>query len=539
MASGRPVGAGRRPGAGLAHPWYTRSMARLTGSSVRRAAAVALLSLAGGCAHSRSFRCPAEGGQPWLEIQSDHFVLKTDVAEDAAERVIRELEAMRMAELGAWDGAFDPPARLEVAVLRTKSEFRELLGDLFRFVEGYYAPRSRPRIVAGLFLEELASAPDLWLERTARERAAAGEVLRHELAHHLTFQVLLRQPRWLCEGMAEYLAAIKLGTWQGRPAAAVGLAGKNAWKAKRVPAAALFAWRSGELHEDHYASSWLLVHWLVNRRGADFAAYQQRLARAEEPAAAWKATFPDLDPADGAAMARLDRELDAYLVSATNTPLRVMLPAVEPRLRRREIPPPEVHALRADLFLHGLLPPEASRPKAEVEIAASLREDPSGLPVALTLAEVGRREEALRLGRAAAAARPDDWRGWTMLATGATGQDELDAERLSALRRAAALLPDEADALNDVAWGLFQAGAPGEAFPLAARAARLAPANPSVLDTYGAILAALGRCEDALLAQRRAVDLLDERAAPEAAREIHDRLDRIEAQCGAPVPAPR
>ncbi len=513
-------------------------MARLAGSPVRRAAAVALLSLAGGCAHSPSFRCPAEGGPPWFEIQSDHFVLKTDVAGDQAERVIRELETMRTAELGAWDGALDPPARLEVVVVRTTGEFRELLGDLFPFVGGYYARTSRPRIVGALFLEELVAAPQRWAESKSQEEAAAGAILRHELAHHLISQVLLRQPRWLSEGMAEYLAAIKLGTWQGRPAAAVGLADKTFWKWKRVRAAALLAGGNRENAYGYYASSWLLVHWLVNRRGADFAAYQRRLARAEEPGAAWKAAFPDLDPADGAAMARLDGELDAYLASATNTPLRVMLPAIEPRLRRREIPPPEVHALRADLFLNGLLPLKASRPKAEKEVAASLREDPSGLPVALSLAQVGRREEALRLGRAAAAARPDDWRGWAMLAAGASDRDDLAAERLFALRRAAALLPDEAGALNDVAWGLFQAGAPGEAFPLAVRAARLAPANSSALDTYGAILAALGRCEDALLAQRRAVDLLDQHAAPEAAREIRDRLDRIEAQC-ATVPAPR
>ncbi len=152
-----------------------------------------------------------------------------------------------------------------------------------------------------------------------------------------------------------------------------------------------------------------------------------------------------------------------------------------------------------------------------------MREDPSGLPVALSLAQVGRREEALRLGRAAAAARPDDWRGWVMLAAGAADRDDLAAEYLSALRRAAPLLPEEAGALNDVAWGLFESGLPGEAYPLAVRAARLAPANPSVLDTYGAILAALGRCENALLAQRRAVDLLDQHAAPEAAREIRER----------------
>jgi tetratricopeptide (TPR) repeat protein len=503
-----------------------------------------LFALAGGCAHSSAFRCPAEGGPPWVEVESDHFVVKTDASEAAAERAVRELEAMRMAQLAAWDGAFDPPGRLEVVVLRSPAELDEIVDPALRRsftrVAGYYVPGARPRVVSGLLLDR--EAPSLvlpWFQREREESASALEssILAHELAHHLIGQVLLRQPPWLGEGLAQYLEVTRLGTWQGRPAAAVGMARWEAWAAERIPAANLFAWRRGV--PGYYASSWLMVHWLVNRRGAAFAGYQQRLARAEEPAAAWKAEFPDLDPADGAAMALLDRELDAYLRAASYTSRRVMLPAVEPPLRRRQLPPPEVHALRAELFLTPLLPSRTFRPRVEEEIAASLREDPSGLPLALTLAEAGHREKALDLGRAAATARPDDWRGWAMLAAGAEGRDDLAAERLAALRRAAALLPDDAWALNEVAWGLLEAGASGEAFPLAARAARLAPGNASVLDTWGAILADVGRCPEALLAQRRAVDLLGELAAAEAAREIRDRLARIEAQCGAPVPASR
>ena len=40
--------------------------------------AALLVALASGCAYSRSFRCPAEGGPPWVEVESDHFVVKTD-----------------------------------------------------------------------------------------------------------------------------------------------------------------------------------------------------------------------------------------------------------------------------------------------------------------------------------------------------------------------------------------------------------------------------------------------------------------------------
>jgi tetratricopeptide (TPR) repeat protein len=481
-----------------------------------------------------------------VEVESDHFVLKTDAPPDLAERLARQLEALRMAQLAAWDGRFDPPARLEVVVLRNQTELGELLDPglrgPFQRVYGYYAWGARPLVVAGLMVDR--EAPSLVLPPFRREReetasALESSILAHELAHHLIGQVLLRQPPWLAEGLAQYLDATKLGTWQGRPAAGVGLAGWDTWKAERVPAASLFAWRPGEPGGHLYPSSWLLVHWLVNRRGAAFAGFQQRLARAEDPVVAWVASFPDLDPGDAAAMASLDRELDAYLRSTSYLPLRVMLPPTEPQLRRRQISPPEVHALRAQLFLGSLLRPEEARRGADAEMDASLREDPSGLSLALLLGGAGRQEQALKLGRAASAAHPGNWRSWVLLAAGADGRDELAAERLGALRRAAALLPDDAWALNDVAWGLLQTSASGEAFPLASRAARLAPASASVLDTWGAVLADVGRCQEALLAQRRAVDLLGERAAAEAAREILDRLARIEAQCSAAVPASR
>ncbi len=480
-----------------------------------------------------------------MEVESDHFTVKTDAPPGAAERMARELEALRVAQLAAWDGRLDPPARLEVVVLRNQAELGELLEPgpraPSRRVVGYYVWGARPRIVTGRFLDReqpSLALPPFREQAEARAEVAESAVLRHELAHHLAGQVLLRQPPWLAEGLAQYLAATRLGTWQGRPAAEIGLAGGEAWAEARVPAAALFAWRPGEPGAHLYASSWLLVHWLVHRRGAAFADYQQRLARAEAPAAAWKAAFPDLDPGGSAAMASLDRELDAYLRAASYTPLRVLLPVVEPRLRRRQMPPPEVHALRAELFLTSLLPPRKSRPRVEEEVAASLREDPSGLSLARTLSEAGHQEKALELGRAAAAVRPDDWRGWAMLASGARGRDDLPAERLAALRRAAALVPEDAWALNDVAWGLHQAGASGEAFPLAARAARLAPASASVLDTWAAILADVGRCPEALLAQRRAVDLLGNRVAGPPAQEIRDRLVQVEARCRGAAPPP-
>ena len=110
-------------------------------------------------------------------------------------------------------------------------------------------------------------------------------MLRHELAHYLAFHVLVRQPRWLAEGLATYLQTVVVGTYQGKPAAAVGLPPRT------VPLDLLGAEPAsvGKLlrGEDlDYLWSGLLVHWLVNQRSDEFADYQQRLARAEEPMAA-------------------------------------------------------------------------------------------------------------------------------------------------------------------------------------------------------------------------------------------------------------
>ncbi len=513
-------------------------MARLARPPARLAAAAVLL--ASGCAHSASFRCPAEGGPAWVEVESDHFVVRTDAGSSAGERVARELEVLRMAELGAWDGPFDPPARLEVVVLRTRTEFLELLDPhLPAAVLGYYSWGARPRVVVGQMLDRdrlSLTLPPFRDREEARAEAEESRVLRHELAHHLLGQILLRQPSWLAEGMACYMEVTRLGTWQGRPAAAVGLPAWGAWAASRVPSAELLAWRPGERGGRYYDASWLLVHWLMNRRGAAFTADQGRLARAEDPVAAWKAEFPDLDPGDGAAMSRLDRELDDYLAARSYTALRVVLPAIEPRLRLRQMPPPEVHALRAELFLQAPVPRADAGVAAGSEMAASLVEDPSGLWLALLLPATDQRDRAVGLGRAAVAAHPEDWRGWVLLAGGLEGRDDLAAERLEALRRAAALLPDDAWPLNDVAWGLLQGGAPGEALPLAARAARLAPARAPVLDTGAAALAGAGRCQEALLTQRRAVDLVRFEGPP--AREIRDHLALVEARCGSGPKAP-
>jgi hypothetical protein len=62
-----------------------------------------------------------------------------------------------------------------------------------------------------------------------------------------------------------------------------------------------------------YATSWLLVHSLLAQHRARFVAYEARLARREDPGAAWREVFPEWDPANAASVARLDDALLRYV----------------------------------------------------------------------------------------------------------------------------------------------------------------------------------------------------------------------------------
>jgi tetratricopeptide (TPR) repeat protein len=525
--------------------------------SVLRLAILPALAAAG-CAYTREFRCPAEGGPQWVEVESAHFRVVTDAPPAEAHRLAGQYEQVRQAMLaGAWDWLHDPPGRLEVVVLRNRFELGELTGQtwdrpVFEFLAGYFQPWERPRIVTGLLHDR--EAPSLALppfrEAIANEaRAEESPILEHELAHYLTFHALLRQPQWLAEGLALYLETTAIGTWQGKPAAAIGLPPKRGRTSDRpLPAASLL---QGEAF--NYFSSGLLVHWLVNQRGRQFADYQQRLARAEDPAAAWKASFPDLDPAEDDAMIGLDRALVEYGRVGGYVVRRVMLPALPSSSRERTLAPAEVHALRSELFLTA----GADRiERARAELAESLREDPSGLAALVPLFFLRPGDELLAMGQKAVKERPDDWRGGLLVALGASERPDLAAERLAGLRAVARAMPDDPIALFAGAWELRRLGASGDALPLAARAAALAPWSVAALDTYGTVLADLGRCGEALGAQRRAVDLLPRtrgrvdgeagvaarvglvRAAPGPLRttagEVREHLREIEQGCHPP-----
>jgi tetratricopeptide (TPR) repeat protein len=480
------------------------------------AAAMSVALAAAGCASlgaRRTFRCPVQGGPAWHELATAHFVLRTDLDVEDARALLVRLERHRAAIVSAlFAEARPPPGRAEVVAFRSWEEYRELAPP---GVDAYYlrSAGGPPRIVL--------SAEMARYQRT---------LLSHELAHHYLAGAFARQPRWLAEGLACYVESLAL-----EPGAGALIVGRpppdRLARARRtpVPVAELLVWSGlpAPNMTAHYASSWLLVHYLVHRHGEAFARYQERLARGEDPARAWVAELPEFDPGKPGALEGLDRTLARYARGAVETSSRAAPePSAGIALEQR-MPTAEVHALRLALWPHG---PDRGAGALRDEIAEALRESPNH-PVALEMRSRVEGDDPLPLARRAVSAHPDDPRGWTFLAGSLEGAAAA-AEREAAYRRAADLAPENPAALHNLAADLLEGGRSGEALPLARRAAQLAPWSPPLLRTYAAVLSDLGRCAEAIPVQERAIDVVPEGTGPEVFAALRGDLEKYLAQCG-------
>jgi len=155
-----------------------RVLARIAGSVIALLVLVAV-----GCATVPP--CPAKGGPAWREITSDHFVLRSDLTEPRALAVVKTLEDTRTAILaGVWRGAPTSPERIQAIALSSLIEVAAYVGRDFAGVHIHRPPF--PRMLV---------ASDLESDR--------GIGVKHELAHHLSFELLPLQPAWFSEGQAQ------------------------------------------------------------------------------------------------------------------------------------------------------------------------------------------------------------------------------------------------------------------------------------------------------------------------------------------------
>ncbi|MEO6258739.1 MAG: tetratricopeptide repeat protein [Thermoanaerobaculia bacterium] len=147
------------------------------------------------------------------------------------------------------------------------------------------------------------------------------------------------------------------------------------------------------------------------------------------------------------------------------------------------------------------------------------------LRAGVALEERGKVPEAIVTYRTILTAHPDSVPAWVNLgnAQSKLGRRE---EAESAFRKALAIDPASRDALNNLAWLLFEEKRYLEAEPIARRAvAQQGPDSYLVLDTLARVLAARGACDEAQSMFQKAID-----GAPESPASARDDLRKAREQ---------
>ncbi len=120
----------------------------------------------GGCAALLPpAECTLHGGSEWLRLSSDHFVLTTDADAAVAHETIVRLERIRGGLLRFWGTELDPPAAVDVILLRNQREWVEFVD---RSVGGFMLQGARRPLIVLVGRLSLA------------DRGAAFEAVAHE-----------------------------------------------------------------------------------------------------------------------------------------------------------------------------------------------------------------------------------------------------------------------------------------------------------------------------------------------------------------------
>lgn len=483
--------------------------------------------------------CTLPDANDWREYTTAHFVLATDVPRKRVPALVKQLEEVHAIVVAALFGqVVQIPGRVHAVAFSSPRRYEEL------------APARRPGY-------GFSADGERWIvfPYDGREPGAA---FAHELTHAISWHQFPRQPLWFREGLAQFMETVgetrnadpraelyasmlvrydrhREGRWAGFATPELA---QRVRSSAPVSAKELLEGRGGideSAPGPFHAASWVLYHWLSNEREKQLSTYEDRLAKGDDPAAAWSAAFPELDPAKPDAMARLDKELGAYRRDARYLPFRVRPGKVDTSFQERALPPAELHLMRVAIRHPSRWPAAepARRALLRAEHDEALREDPL-LPAAVAACA---RDE----GRSVAAAlspltvvRPADARGWFLLA------EALDAavdpqEKESSLRRAVALAPDDARMNAALARLLASQGRAREARSFAEHAIDLAPWDPSFVETLGDVAFAFDQCKPALDLQRRAAELLP--AGDPAGDAVRARVAAYEATCTAATAA--
>lgn len=455
---------------------------------LRALLAAAVLLEASACATLRP-ECSAHGGEPWLELETEHFVVRTNLTQGEGRAAILKLERWYAVVRRAFPSTSEPPPRLEAVIFSDPRQLEDLAGStsmLGRPLRDWHGPL-------------LLLGNTLYQFETQTEDA----LVLHELTHAIERSAFARQPRWLAEGLATYFETAKVDE---TGAARIGDPKlewlKTVHRGTHLPLDALWEWDAAPT-DVRQASAWLFVHFLYHRKEKQFRRWLQALAQGMEPRFAFANAF------EGRTVEQLDAEANEYVESGKYRAQMFVIEPIREYVGEALMSDARVHALFARIAA-AVRGSEPWRERVQEELTHALELDPTdALALELKiLAAAG--QPMLEEARTLITSHPDDPRGWRLAAAQLARAGDLEGAQES-LEKANALVPDDPDVLRELGGVLEASGKGAEALPLVVKASRLAPHRYELQLTLALMLARANRCAEATLAYQHASELLDER----------------------------
>lgn len=238
--------------------------------------------------------CPLIAQANWVEVRSENFIFVGDASERKATKIVEEVEEYRAILFKMF--GIDPESEIvPVRIYATKSsrEITDITGR--ENAGGVYVPRRE----SPLFVLNIRGG--------FSDKSPAKSIALHEYTHHLISRHTNQMyPRWVNEGMAEYLSTF---TASDNGTVRIGLPNNT-----RGRTLATYQWMDWDLifgsirrypfgndgsnnteigQALFYAQSWLAVHYIQSTPGlpATLNTYIQGVPQASDPKAFFTETF--------------------------------------------------------------------------------------------------------------------------------------------------------------------------------------------------------------------------------------------------------